>query len=73
MNDQDRAALAAAQDFSAGIAMWHAANAARQIPDFATAPRFAKRTMMPLAVAAVLAVVNFALLSFALLPVTASL
>ena len=73
MIDDDRAALAAAQDFSAGIAMWRAANTARNVSDFTTCRRFGRLSTMPLTLAAILTLVNCVLLGFALLPASASL
>lgn len=73
MIDDDLAAIAAAQDFSAGIAMWRSANAGKCNSGFTATYRFSKPRMLPFTVAALLTVMNCVLLSFALLPTALSI
>ncbi len=73
MFDNDHAAIAAAQDFSTGIAMWRAEQAAKPLPAFTPRSYFSKRSVAPIAVATLLTLVNFLLLGCALLPANAIL
>jgi len=69
----DRAAIAAALDFSSGIAVWRTANTARPSTHLTPETPVSRRLSLPVTVAAGLAVMNCVLLGFALLPVVANI
>ncbi|MBG1233209.1 hypothetical protein [Aestuariivirga litoralis] len=68
MIDQDYAAIAAAQDFSTGIAVWRASHQSKSPAAHALRFNARARTLIPLMVVSILTLVDCALLSFALLP-----